>query len=833
MSTDHAVESSRAPVFSIALLSGAALGYEIVLMRLFSIIQWHHFAYMVISLALLGYGASGTFLTIFQRGLGRRFTTVYTVNAALFGLSSIGCFLLAQRVPFNPLEILWDTRQPLHLLTLYVLLFVPFFFVANCIGLTLWHCRTQVHRIYAFDLVGAGGGALLVVSLLYLMAPMRALQTLSALSLAATALAFWELRSGRIWLRGAALAAALIPLLLPSGWTALRVSPYKALSEYLQIPQARIVEERSSPLGWLAVVESPRIPFRHAPGLSLNATQEPPEQVGIFTDGDGPSVITRFRGDRKSLAYLDQLTSSLPYHLLERPRTLVLGAGGGADVLEALYHGTPEIDAVELNAQVVDLVRSTYGEFSAHLYERPEVRIHTTEARGFVTASRERYHLIQVALLDSFSASSAGLYALSESYLYTLEALQEYLRHLQPGGMLAITRWMKLPPRDSLKLFATSVAALEDLKVDDVGARLALIRGWRTSTLIIKNGPLSAAQIEQTRAFCAERSFDLAYYPGIRATEANQYNVFEQPYLYRGAQQILGERREAFFDAYKFNIRPATDERPYFFHFFKWRILPEVLAMRGKGGLPLLEWGYLVLVATLLQAGLVGAILILLPLYLRYRWSQPDTVMPGGRVVLYFFAIGLAFLFLEIAFIQRFTLFLHHPTYAIAVVLFGFLLFSGLGSACSGRVLGSGSSPTILIRHAVLAIGVLGLMYLVALAPLFRWLAYLGDSGRIISALALVAPLAFFMGMPFPLGLSLLRGAAPQMIPWAWGINGAASVLSAVLATVLAIHFGFSAVVIAALVLYGLAAFAFHRTPGTMPEPSLSRCPLSECRVRH
>jgi SAM-dependent methyltransferase len=659
---------------------------------------------------------------------------------------------------------------------------------------------------------------LAVVALLSLVPAPLALAALSALGLAGAAVAAWQLGLGPRALRLSMLLLPILPFLLPSAWMELRLSPYKALSEQLEVSGARVVAERSSPLGWIAVVESPRVPLRYAPGLSLNATAEPPEQLGLFTDGDGPSVITRYRGDRDELAYLDGLTSALAYHLLDRPRTLVLGAGGGADVLQALYYGAREVDAVELNGQVVELVRETFADFAGHLYERPDVRVYTDEARGFLASTNERYELIQVSLLDSFSASAAGLYALNESYLYTVEALEGLLRHLEPGGVLSITRWMKLPPRDSLKLFATAVDALRRLGVGDPGGRLALVRGWRTVTLVVKNGELAASEIESIRRFCADRSFDLAYYPGIRPEEANQYNVLERPYLYEGARAILGQGRERFFDAYKFDLRPATDERPYFFHFFKWRLLPETLAMRGRGGLPLLEWGYLVLVATLLQAALAAAVFIVLPLALRYRWGGRESAGMRRRVVLYFFAIGLAFLFLEMVFIQRLTLFLHHPTYAVAVVLCGFLLFSGLGSAWSGRRLEArgGEEPERWIRRAVLAIAAVGGLYLLVLPPLLAALAHLGEVSRILISLALIAPLAFAMGMPFPLGMSALRTSAPQMIPWAWGINGSASVLSAILATLLAIEWGFPVVVLAAIALYGLAALTLGRPRGAV-----------------
>jgi len=795
------------PVIAVALISAAALAYEILLMRLFSIILWHHFAYMLISLALLGYGASGALLTLAQDAVRTRFAVLFSAAAAAFGVSAIACFLLAQQVPFNPLEILWDARQPAYLLAVYLLLLLPFLCAGACVCMTLSCFRETVARVYSFDVLGAGAGSLCIVASLFVLSPVDALKLVGALGLCAAAVAWLECRADKRWPALLLFASATLPLLVPGDWIELSMSPYKELSQTLRIPGARVVEQRSSPLGLVSVVESPRVPLRHAPGLSLNASAEPPAQLGVFTDGEGLTALTRFDGRRESLVHLDQITSALPYHLLANPRVLVLGAGAGADVLQAIYHGAQDIDAVELNPQIVDLVQHRYADYAGSIYAT--ARVHVAEARGFVAASTQRYDLIQVPLLDSFSAASAGLYALSESYVYTVEALQDYLDHLRPGGMLAITRWISLPPRDALKLFAAATVALRRSGVADPGSRLALVRSWKTSTLLVKNGTFGADDIAAINAFCKARSFDVAFYPGMRAEEANRYNVVQRPDLYDGAIALLGPDKEAFLQNYKFNITPATDDKPHFFHFFKWRALPEVLSLKEQGGLPLLEWGYPVLAATLVQAAIASVVLIALPLALRYKRKDASALRAGSRarVLVYFLAIGFGFMFIEIAFIQKFVLFLSHPLYAVAVVLFAFLLFAGIGSRFSKRLQPSSvGKPRRLIAVVALAIGVAAMLCLGVLPWLFHHSMGLPDGAKILISTALIAPLAFFMGMPFPLGLT--RVADTRLIAWAWGINGCASVTAAVLATLLAIHFGFTAVVIAALLLYFVAAAA-------------------------
>ena len=817
MSTDR---QQRLPIYSVALLSATALAYEVLLIRLFSIIQWHHYAYMIISLALLGYGASGTFLALAFKPLLRHFRGAFITNVALFGLATLGCFLAAQRIPFNPEELLYDAGQWLNLIGMYLVLSLPFFFAANAIGLALAQYRDRLARVYAADLMGAGLGSLGVVLLLFVLFPMPALQLLSAMGVVAALVAVWEtgLRSRAAYLLLACLA--ITPAIIPATWTDLAISPYKDLSQTLRVTGTRVVQQQSSPLGLISVVESSVIPLRNAPGLSLNATSEPPEQLGLFIDGNGPSAITRIPDDPAGLDYLDQLTSALPYHLSTPASVLVPGAGGGTSVLQALYLGTQHIDAVELNAQIVDLVRDTYGAFAGDIYRDPRVQVITAEARGFLARDDRRYDLIQIPILDSFGASSTGLYALSEDYLYTVEALREYLRHLRPGGFLAINRWVKMPPRDTLKVLATAIDALERSGLEDVAQRLVVIRGWQTSTLLVKNGTFSPEELAAVRRFCEARSFDLVYLPGMAAGEANRFNLLPAPYLFAGATQLLGSARDDFLDRYKFNLRPASDDRPYFFHFFRWSTLPEIIRLYGQGGVPLMDIGYLVLVATLVQASAASLILILLPLWVYHLQRRPDTRRVGrGRVLVYFAALGLAFLFIEIAFIQKLILFLHHPLYAVAVALTAFLLFAGLGSAWSQRFQGAGGNrrrpPGI--AWPVAAVVALCALYLATLDNVFAELMQLPDVGRVLISILLIAPLAFCMGMPFPLGLAQVGQHAPELMPWAWGINGCASVISTVLATLLAMHYGFTAVVACAGLLYVLAAVSF---PRARPEPN-------------
>jgi hypothetical protein len=380
-------------------------------------------------------------------------------------------------------------------------------------------------------------------------------------------------------------------------------------------------------------------------------------------------------------------------------------------------------------------------------------------------------------------------------------------------------------------LFATAVSALERRGIGEPGRHLALVRSWNTTTLLVKNGPLTGEDAAAIRRFAEERAFDLGFLHGMSREEANRFNVLDQHYFFDSAVALLGPQRKEFLRHYKFDVAPTTDDRPYFFDFFKWQALPELLERRTLGGAALLDWGYAVLVATLVQASVLALVLILTPLLWlgRHRPQAAAAALARWQIALYFLAIGFAFLFVEIASIQRFVLFLGHPVYAIPVVLCAFLFFAGLGSGFAPRLtarLDALSPPGALIRfsggdgrclwavrvrHPALALAVAGIvaaavLHLVAVPPLFRWLMPLPDALKIAVSLVLIAPLAFFMGLPFPLALVRVAAARPGLVPWAWGINGCASVLSAILAILLAMSLGFSAVLLIAIGLYLVAA---------------------------
>lgn len=851
----HILTGIRRREIALLLVSASVLSYQVILVRAFSIGQWHHFAYMVISIALLGFGASGTLLAVLERPMTNATTAMrlrasqsvwFAFSTTSFAVALPVSFWLTQRVPFDPFLIIWDGQQVLYLGCYCLVLFVPFFAAATAIGLALTTESEKSPRLYAFNLAGSGAGALLAVILLSVVRVEWAVLGVVGLAQGAAALALLD---GKLLVdRGArrlfAAASVAIMAILTLNYVfrppAVRLSQYKGLSYALNLPHAQVAAERSGPLGRIDVVASPAI--REAPGLSLAAPSEavPPRQLGLYVDAESAGAITAFNGDTRQLSYLDWMTTAAPYFALQdAPRGLhvcVLGAGGGAGVLLALRHAARQVDAVELDPNVVELLRGEFRDFAGGLYDRPEVRIHRAEARAFVQAAQGTWDVIDMSLVDSFAGSAVGLGAVGENYLYTREAFEAFLRHLRPGGVLAVTRWVRMPPRDELKLFATAVAALERMGLSP-SERLVLIRSWATATLLVKKESFTALELSALRRWAEERLFDTSYFPGIAADQHNRFNVLERDYYFEGTSLFLaeGQRREQFFRDYAFDLRPATDDRPYFFHFFRWRALPLMLRTFRQSWIPFSEWGYLILIATLAQATLLGILLIVSPLaLLRRRITPIDSPvakpLSGGtvrlRVFLYFLALGLGYLFVEMALIQRLVFFLANPMYAVAMVLASLLFVSGLGSAWAARQLRKGTSVTRLACLAAIIVAITSTVYAFGLhamlTPLLSWPL----SARMVLAFTVILPLAA-MGLPFPLVLRHLGQTRGELLPWAWAINGCASVVAGPLATLLALGAGLPAVLLAASACYAVAALVAG-TCQTGLSDSISRKPLDQ-----
>jgi spermidine synthase len=786
----------RALYSAIFALSAATLIFEISLTRVFSVAQWYHFAFMTVSLALLGFGASGTLLTLFPQLFRRDLTRLLATLCLVFSISVVGSYLISDHIPFDSFQIAYDPRQLIYLAIYYLSLAVPFFFTGLAIGALLAAMPDQAGKIYFANLIGSGLGCLLGLAMLSLVAGEG---TIIFASLSG-ALAALGLSYRHSWVRFA-LAVGLAGLLTaflfqPPAIFEINMSPYKALSHALRYPRAQVAYRGWNAFSEIDVVESDGI--RSAPGLSYTYADPPPPQKGVFTDGENLSPLTAASAGT-DLSFLDSLLVSLPYKLISRPQVLILEPGAGLDVLLAVHNETPDVVAVDSNPLVIGIVQDRYTEFAGDLYRLDEVTVVAEDGRSYVRRSGEQFDIIQISLADGFKPIGSGAYSLSENYIYTTEAFTDYLNHLAPGGMLVVHRWLQTPPSESVRVLTLALSALQRMDLEHPAEHVVALRSLYTALLLVKKERFTSQEIEIIKSFSQDKRFDLIYYPGIRPSEVNRYSILEEPHYYNTYLDVLEtEDRASYLSSYPFDITPTSDDHPFFFHFFRWEQTPDIIQTLGKTWQPFGGSGYFVLLALFILALFASLILVLLPLSLLRDRGE---VREGKRLFFYFLLLGIGYLFVEIPLLQRFILFLGHPIYAFAAVLFTLLTFSGLGSLLS---------PRLSLRKALAALIIVIACYPFLLPYLFRWLLGGSMAFRLLASVIILAPLGFLMGFPFPKGIRLTSKVAPGLIPWAWGINGCASVLSSILAVMIAISYGFSWVLVAGGLGYALALVAVY-----------------------
>jgi len=794
---------------AVFLISAAVLGLELVLMRCLRIATWSHLSYFVISTALLGFGASGTLLSLVGKQIIARWRTVMWTMLLLFAVAVPCCFQLAQRLPVDIRQLPYELGQAGVLLGVHLLLLVPFFLGACAVGLGLMVAGERTPAVYGANLLGSGLGAAGALGVMCVARPEQALWVMAAVAAVAAVIAVPPGRL-RLW----AVACTLGVSGLAFWWVGpiqLRIDPYKSLAQMQRLVEqgdATHLARYDSPRSRIDLFDSPR---SHYTLFASPLAPLAPRQLTMVIDG-GVNLPVFLIPATEQAGILDYTPMVLPYRLVQPANVLLLGESSGTNVWLARRQQAGAITLVNPDRQIGELMRRPPAAGLPALLSRPDTTAVTDAPRAFLERTAQRFDLIQLCDLEAMTAGSQGLSALTENFLVTTEGVARCLDRLTDRGLLCVTRGVQTPPRDNIKLLATMVEALERSGAGEPGRHLIQVRNYLAACTMASRQPLGAERIDRLRRECERLGFDVVWYPGIGQEETNRFAVRPGPpdqrydYFHHAAVQILSDRRDDFYDEWAFNVRPATDDRPYFFDFWKWRCLPLLRSAYGPGWLASTELGYLALVAAAGESVVVAVVLILLPL----AWLRGGAKAPGGRVTVltYFVCLGLAYLLLEMALISWFTRFVGDPVYSAAVVLTGFMIFSGVGSLLSQR---STWPATRLIAVCVLGICVLCVGYLLGLNWLFGLASGASTAIRVVICLVLIAPLAGAMGVPFPQGLGMLGRGREALVPWAWGINGFASVTGTSLAVLLATSLGFGVVLAMAAGLYGAAAVVVGR----------------------
>jgi len=776
----------------IFLVAFAGLLLEIAYTRVFSFKVSSAFTYLLIGFALLGTGA-GAIATMLFEALRRARVEAVFAAACLLGAASVGAgwFAIAA-IELSTYEAPGAAAPVLRLVLVCAVLFASFLAVGVAIAALLTREVARIPRLYFADLLGAASGCALAVPLLLWLSPP------GCVFAAGAALALAGLRPAaavsRVAGAGAALAAGALCAValgadrLPDPV----VDPEKTLGRANALAWGvRPLFRRWSPVFRVDVVES-----------SLS-----PEVKWLVHDGMVGSGLWPFDGDPASLVERFEASNRrMPFAVAApRPRVLIVGAAGGFEILASLRFGAAQITAVELNPVSVSLLREHFAAFTGHLAERPGVRLVNAEGRAFLEGEASLYDLVWLVAPDSFAAMNAAQssgFVLVESYLYTVEAVRAALRRLAPGGVLCAqfgeVDYATVPNRTA-RFLATAREALRQEGIGEFG-RHALVAThpefpFVLSTVLLSREPFSA---EQGEAFLGAA----ARVPG---TVARHVWGRAQDHTMVGRVALLGDRElEAAYAGYAYDVTPISDDAPFFWHFARFRDLlgrvgelrSQVDHTRGVG-----ELGLLVMLAV---SGGFAAFFLLLPFAcVRERWSA---LPRRGRAALYFGALGTGFMFFEIALIQKLVLLLGYPTYSLSVTLFTLLVAAGLGSLASER---GSASPERAARRATLALFALTAGYQLGLDRLAALLAGEPFALRVAAAVAAIAPLGFCLGAFLPRGLAAFAGGSPlrrEAIAWGWAVNGVASVLGSLLATLVSMSWGFRALLGAAALLYALAA---------------------------
>jgi hypothetical protein len=772
--TVHA-DTRRTILPLVFIASFASLAYELALIRLFSITLWYHFAFMVVSIAMLGIGASGTLLSVVPLLKDVRKVPLYVL---LLAVAIPASYLAVSRIPFDPARLSWDWMQLFAIGLFAVVLSVPFLFFGLAVSTCFAALPGSAGAIYAADLLGAGAGSVALFALLYTGGPEQTLFLMSMLAATAALV-----QGGKIVRFTAALLLGIELFLLLTQPAFIRpvMSAYKPLSFALNYPGARTMETRYTPYARIDIFQSPAVRF--APGLSLTYLDPLPPQTGVAADGGDIHAITH-AGDPSSMKFIDHLPSALSY-VPGRPRNvLVLEPKGGLSLHQAIGSGAKHIVSAESNPLLRTIVDERGG-----ITPPPGVSLQNMTGLGRNRIARldGNFDVISISLLGSLLP---GAFGLSEDYGSTVEAFRTYLERLAPGGVLSLDLYLLPPARSELRLLATVLQAAREAGTTDEESHIAVVRSWDTVTILFKNSALSRSDISAIRRFCAKNRFDTVYYPGMRRGEGNRYVRMQNDNYAEAFRSIISrETRTAFIRDYLFDIHPVRDAAPFAHYYLKFRNIGEIYRMMGGKWQYFFEEGYL-LPVLLLQVLVVSLAVMLLPLLTRGRSDRTRTAPGLPGTLLYFGTLGLGYLFIEVAFMQIMMLPLEHPGYAAGTVVASILAGSGLGGyLIQKREPRSWPAAPLVLAGAII-------LYALALPFAAAVLARLPLAARVLACFIMVFPAGVLMGMPMPLGLSLLGKRDPDLIPWAWAVNGCCSVVSPILAMLIALSAGFTVVLL-------------------------------------
>lgn len=804
-----ATRFTYAGLFMVAL---ATLMYEVLLTRIFSVTMYYHFAFVAISVAMFGMTA-GAMLVYLSPGYftAARARAQISISTLLFAFSSVLSLLVHLMIPaFSGGKIEgFNSIAPT-----YILVTVPFIFSGISVCLVLTRYASDVSRLYAADLAGAALGCLGTIGALKITDGPTAVIVVSAL--AAVGATFFAAEAGRRGLKRLTLACALLLTIAAAGHTALvwKQAPLLRLFWVKGKPETHPLYEKWNSFSRVTVIGSPDAPvpvsgWGLSPAFPSGRTDH---ELFLQIDSSAGTLLTGYHGDVRDLEHLKYDIVNLAHYLKRDADVLVIGSGGGRDILSALAFQQKSVIGVEINENIIRAVTQRFGDFTGHLERDSRVSFVNDEARSYIARQSRAFDIIQISLIDTWAATAAGAFVLSENSLYTVEAWKTFLRHLSPNGLLTVTRWyFRDRPSEVYRMTSLASAALKQLGSSNPRDHILIARLMKPSpggerpdgvgTLLVSPTPLSQRDLDAFDEVTRRLGFDVVLSPRKAIDET--FAGLASP---DGSDQVLGR--------YPLDISAPTDDRPFFFHMLRFKdVFDSDLRKSWEQGQNRVQLNAVSVLATLLGVVVVLTVSCIgVPLILAGRGAGLKLSWP---LLIYFASIGMGFMLVEISQMQRLVVFLGHPTYALSVVLFSLLLSSGAGSYVSRWADG-----TDFARYSIM--GLCGLLIALALFGIVTpKVAGAFDASstpvRVLLASGILCLLGLFMGMAFPLGMRLATRISGPLTPWLWGVNGAMSVLASVVAVVIALNFGISSSFWTGFAWYVVAAGAFLQARRFVP----------------
>ena len=791
---------------AVFLIGFSTLAFEVLLTRIFSIGQWNHLSFMVISIALFGFAASGTYLSIYNARRGQQANSLpahkpIAILLVLYTATTILAFITLNNSPLDYFKLPVEPIQSVYLLMAFVVLSLPFFFSGLIVALAYTRLPEKTGLIYFATMCGSACGAIFPALLIPFFSEGQLVVFCAFVPLVLvpvglsrfqkTQTASENPRPTQIALAffGVVLVLGSIYLVTPYGNWLIRVkpSPYKALSQIMQFPETRIEQTFSNIRGRTDRVTSPYIRF--APGLSLRYQESILPQEVTFRDGDHQLVLYP-SGPGASHRFSAFTLSYSAYKI--RPgaqKALIVLQGGGMSIPSVLSSTIHDVTIVIDNPPQAEILREHY---------RAEVVCQPP--RAFITQTLEQFDIIH---LENWGTAIPGSAALDQEHLFTTDAFIQYLQHLTPDGVVIISRRLLLPPADCLRLWASAYEGLKRIGTRNPADHLAILRNWDTFTLLVFKQPLQSTTMTHLKNFAENLNFDIVFLPQITSDQVNRFNKFDAPYHYievnRLARAYRADQEKGYFRSYLLDIQPQSDNRPFPGRYLRWPKVKSLYQTLGSRLYALLMSGEIVVLVVLIEALVISGFLLFLPLIFVHRNQRKASISQ----ILYFLGVGAGFMFIELFFIKKYILLFDDPVISFSVVVCGILIFSSLGGAWVQR------KDKSVLKKALPALMAILLLTFLVLDPLMGYLLGLRDIWQYVWALLVLFPIGFLMGLPFTIGMRDFLASATQRA-YAWSANGCASVITAIVSAQIALIFGISSILGCAIAAYLVVFFSWQ-----------------------